>query len=69
MKDVKPDVLNAAIEASAPAGGKPRDLDDFAPRPDQYRDDQYDEEGNYFGRGRDMFVGPQAQPDECVSLS
>ncbi|KZV76703.1 hypothetical protein PENSPDRAFT_646154 [Peniophora sp. CONT] len=63
-KDNKSAVLNATVEASAPAGGKPRDLDDIAPQPDQYREDPYDEEGNYFGRGKDTFVGPQAQADD-----
>lgn len=29
--------------------------------------DALDYEGDYYGRGHDIFVGPQAQPDECVA--
>jgi hypothetical protein len=32
-------------------------------------DDRFDDQGNYYGRGRDMFQGPRAAYDELVLLS
>lgn len=31
-------------------------------------DDHFDENGDFYGRGRDLFVGPQAKADESVSV-
>ncbi|GBE87557.1 hypothetical protein SCP_1102340 [Sparassis crispa] len=49
--------------------GSDNDLDDnFVPDMDQnplHQDDKrFDEDGNFYGRGRDMFVGPQAKADD-----
>lgn len=55
--------MDATVQAPGPSGGKPRDLDDLV-LPAVYRDDPYDEEGDWFGRGKDTYVGPQASADE-----
>lgn len=36
--------------------------------PNPNEDDQYDEDGNFYGRGRDNFAGPDAKADEYVSI-
>jgi hypothetical protein len=62
--ELKDDILNAVMEDPKPADGKPKDLDFFA-QPD-HGDDPYDEHGNFRGKGRDVYQGPQANADEYV---
>ncbi|KAI0313327.1 SNF2 family N-terminal domain-containing protein [Amylostereum chailletii] len=67
LVDIKPSILNSHIEDPVPAFLKPRDpvevndhLNAFA----RVDDDPYDENGDYFGRGKDTFNGPVAQADD-----
>jgi hypothetical protein len=60
--ELKDDIINAAIEDPELESVKQKVLDTFA-LPDR-GDDRYDDEGNFFGRGRDAYQGPQAQANE-----
>lgn len=40
----------------------------FTPGAYDYANERYDDDGNFFGRGRDNFIGPKAEHGECVFI-